>query len=314
VDWYGVSDRGNWEATNILWRPKRGDLLRPAEVEAARQRLFDAREGRVRPGLDDKVVTEWNAMAVAALAEAGAALGRDDWVAAAEEVATFLISSLRRADGRWLRSWQGGRAGRNLAVAVDYAWLVEGFTRLAEATGSDRWIEEARRTAEELLRLFWDPGEGGLFTTGQDAEKLLVRAKDTYDGATPSANSVAANALMRLGGLTGEAPFADAAVAICRLLEPWMARQPTGFTHLLGAVDLILSGLTEVVVTGQRPDLVGAVQARYLPAAVLAWGRPYPSPLWEGRTGPDTADKAFVCRDYACLAPVSEVDALLAEL
>jgi uncharacterized protein YyaL (SSP411 family) len=140
VDWYGVSEAGNWEGTNILHRPVRGDLLRAPEVEAARARLHELRERRVRPGLDDKVITEWNAMAVAALAEAGAAAGRSDWLDAAVEIATFLRSSLRRADGRWLRSWQGGRAGRNLAYAVDYAWLVEGFTRLAEATGSATWM------------------------------------------------------------------------------------------------------------------------------------------------------------------------------
>jgi uncharacterized protein YyaL (SSP411 family) len=314
VDWYGVSAEGNWEGSNILWRPVRGDLLRPPSVEDGRRQLFEAREKRVRPGLDDKVVTEWNAMAVAALAEAGAALGRDDWVAAAIDVAEFLMSSLRREDGRWLRSWQGGRAGRNLAVAVDYAWLVEGFTRLAEATGDDRWIHSARQTADQLLALFWDEEEGGLFTTGEDAERLLVRAKDTYDGATPSANSVAAIALLRLGALTGVPQYAEAATAICRLLEPWMARQPTGFTNLLAAVDLIITGITEVVVTGDRADLVGAVQSRYLPTAVLAWGRPYPSPLWEGRDGPDQEGKAFVCRNYACLAPVTDGESLLEEL
>jgi uncharacterized protein YyaL (SSP411 family) len=314
VDWYGVTAEGNWEGTNILWRPVRGDLLRPGSVEDARRQLFEAREKRVRPGLDDKVVTEWNAMAMAALAEAGAALGRDDWVAAAVEVAEFLMGALRRADGRWLRSWQGGRSGRNLAVAVDYAWLVEGFTRLAEATGDDRWIRSARETADQLLALFWDHEEGGLFTTGEDAERLLVRAKDTYDGATPSANSVAAIALLRLGALTGVPQFTGAATAICRLLEPWMARQPTGFTNLLAAVDLIITGVTEVVVTGDRPDLVEAVQSGYLPSAVLAWGRPYPSPLWEGRDGPEQAGKAFVCRNYACLAPVTDGDALLEEI
>jgi uncharacterized protein YyaL (SSP411 family) len=261
------------------------------------------------------VVTEWNAMAVAALAEAGAAMGRDDWVEVAIEVAEFLLTALRQAEtGRWLRSWQGGRAGQHLAVAVDYAWLVEAFTRLGEATGTGRWVDEARSVADQLLGLFWDDDEGGLFTTGNDAERLIVRAKDTYDGATPSANSVAANALLRLGALSGQARYTDAASAICGLLEPLMARQPSGFTNLLAAVDLLISGITEVAITGERADLVDAVTGRYLPFAVLAWGTPYRSPLWEGRTGPDEAGKAFVCRDYKCLAPVLEVDALLEEL
>jgi len=314
VEWYGVTPEGNWEGKNILWRPVRADLIRPSEVEAARRVLFTSREERVRPGLDDKVVTEWNAMAVAALAEAGAAMDRSDWVAAAVEVADFLLSSLRRDDGRWLRTWQGGRAGRHLAYAVDYAWLVEAFTRLASATGHARWIAAARHAADDLLRLFSDPEEGVLFTTGDDAEQLIVRSKDTYDGATPSANSVAAGALLRLAALTGDAGYGDAGAAIVTAMAPLLARHPSGFTNFLGAVDLIVSGVTEVAVTGERPDLVAAVAACYLPNAVLAWGEPYPSPLWEGRTRPEAADRAFVCRNYTCSAPVTDVDSLLEQL
>ena len=314
VAWYGVTPEGNWEGKNILWRPRRGDLIRPPEVEEARRRLFEARETRVRPGLDDKVVTEWNAMAVAALAEAGAAMDRPDWVAAAGEVAEFLLSALRQPDGRWLRAWQGGRAGRHLAYAVDYAWLVEAFTRMAEATGQARWVAEARQAADELLRLFWDAEEGGFFTGGSDAEQLLVRSKDTYDGATPSANSVAAVALLRLGALTGEDRYAAAGAEVVAMVAPLVARYPTGFTNFLAAIDQLISGPTEVAVTGQREDLVAAVASRYLPRAVLAWGEPYPSPLWEGRTTPQTAGKAFVCRNYTCGAPVEDVDSLLEEL
>ena len=312
--WYGATPAGNWEGTNILWRPERGRLLRPAEIEHARRRLLAQREARVRPGLDDKVVTEWNAMAVAALAEAGAALGREEWVGAATEVAEFLLGSLRRPDGRWLRSWQGGRAGQHLAVAVDLAWLIEAFTRLGEATGSARWISEASRVASALLEGFWDDDEGGLLTVGHDGERLIVRAKDTYDGATPSANGVAAQALLRLGALTGEERFSSAAAAIVDLLEPTLRRHPLAGTWLLGAVDLLVGGVTEVAITGERRDLVEAVQSRYLPDAVLAWGEPYPSPLWEGRTGPAEEGLAFVCRDSVCLAPFAASDALVEEL
>src|SRR5581483_7374790 len=139
VEWYGVTKAGNFEGSNILHRPVRGDLLQPPAVEAARAALFAARAERVRPGLDDKVLTEWNAMFVASLAEAGAAMGRADWVEAAENVASFLIDNLRRADGRWLRAWQQRTGGRHLAYAVDYAHLVDAFTRLGEATGRAAW-------------------------------------------------------------------------------------------------------------------------------------------------------------------------------
>jgi uncharacterized protein YyaL (SSP411 family) len=276
--------------------------------------MFRAREQRIRPSLDDKVVTEWNAMAVAALAEAGAAMGRSDWVETAQEIAEFLLSSLRRNDRRWLRAWQGGRAGRHLAYAVDYAWLVDAFTRLAEATGKARWMAEARVVADELLGLFWDGTDGGFFTSGNDAEALIVRSKDTYDGATPSANSVAAVALVRLGALSGDERYTDAGATVVDAMVPLLTRHPAAFTNHLAAVDLIVSGVTEVAVTGEREDLVGAVAARYLPNAVLAWGEPYDSPLWEGRTTPATANKAYVCRDHTCEAPVDDLDSLLEQL
>ncbi|MDP8993335.1 MAG: thioredoxin domain-containing protein [Actinomycetota bacterium] len=315
AEWYGVTRGGNFEATNILHRPVRGDLLRPPEVEAARQRLFRVRQERVRPGLDDKVLTEWNAMFVSSLAEAGAALGRDDWLEAATATAEFLLDALRRPDGRWLRSWQRAGGARHLAYAVDHAWLVDTFVRLAEATGRARWIGEAREAADTLIELFADTGgsasaSSGFFTTGHDAERLVVRHKDLLDGATPSANSVAATALLRLAALTGNQAYADHAESVLRLLADPLDRHPSAFAHLLGAVDLVVSGTTEVAVVGDRPDLVRAVQSRYLPNAVLAWGEPYDSPLWEQRED----GLAYVCQGYACKAPVSSPEDLLAQL
>ena len=121
-------------------------------------------------------------------------------------------------------------------------------------------------------------------------------------------------ALLRLAALTGDTKYRDAGDAVLRLMEPLLARHPSGFTNFLAAVDLVVTGITEVAVTGQRPDLVEAVQARYLPNVVLAWGEPYPSPLWEGRTGEAEAGKAFVCRDFTCGAPVADVEALLEQL
>jgi uncharacterized protein YyaL (SSP411 family) len=309
IDWYGVTAAGNFEGSNILHRPQRGDLLRPPAIEQARRLLYERRAGRVRPGLDDKVLTEWNAMFCATLAEAAGATGRADWKEEAVSVAEFLLRSLRRGDGRWLRSWQGGKAG-HLAVAADYAWLTDAFTRLSELTGEARWIERARATADAMLSLFWDTAQGGLFTTGVDAERLIVRSKELFDGATPSASSVGALALARLGALTGEQRYADAAGAILASLGEVIATQPTAFTHALGAVDLLADGITEIAIAGDRPDLVEAAHRRYLPRAVLAWGEPYPSPLWEHRGD----GMAYVCREYACLAPTSRVADLEAQL
>ena len=311
IEWYGVTKAGNFEGSNILHRPDRGSLIRPPEIERARRALFDKREERIRPGLDDKVLTEWNAMFVAALAEAGAALGKPEWLDEAARSAEFLIANLK-VDGRWHRSWQRGRTNeRLLAYAADYAWLVDAFTRLAEARGEARWITAARDTADEMLRLFWDDAEGGLFTSGIDGEQLLVRQKEYYDGATPSANGVASLALLRLGALTGAATYAAHGEAILRWLGAGMRSHPQAFTTSLGAVDFLLTGPTEVVITSPAPsELVAAVHERFLPNAVVAHGEPFESPLWADRR----EGLAYVCRDYACQAPTGDVEELVRAL
>ncbi|QGG95528.1 thioredoxin domain-containing protein [Actinomarinicola tropica] len=314
--WWGVTDAGNWEGTNVLHRPTFGALLRPPEVERARRALWERRESRVRPGLDDKVLTEWNALMLSTLAEAAAVLQRDDWRDAAVANGEFLLTHLRRDDGRWMRSWQAGdatrpAAARHLAYAADHAALVDAFVRLAELTGERRWLVAATEAADALLDLFCDDEHGGVFTTGTDAEALVIRPKDLMDGATPSAQSLAAMALLRLGALTGERRHLDAADAILRLLSRVALDHPSSFGHLLCALHLATAGTIEVVVTGHRPDLVGVVRERFRPRAVLAWGeRDDASPLWTGRED----GLAYVCRNFACRRPVDDPIELVAEL
>jgi uncharacterized protein YyaL (SSP411 family) len=309
--YWGVTEAGNFEGATILNRLHAvGDLLRPPAIERARARLFAAREQRVRPGLDDKVLTEWNGLMLSTLAEAAAATGDETWRAAAVANGDFLVRSLRRDDGRWLRSWQADGGARHLAFAADHAALVDAFTRLAEATGEARWIGEARATADALIDRFWDEGGAGFFTTGDDGEQLVARAKDLLDNATPSANSLGAVALLRLAALTGEPRYREHAEAVVAMLGRVAGEHPTALAHLLAAVDLIHTGIIEVAVVGDAPGLVRAVLARYLPNAVLAWGEPYDSPLWEGRR----PGLAYVCRDYACQAPVDTAEALVDQL
>jgi uncharacterized protein YyaL (SSP411 family) len=310
--WYGFRPGGNFEhGTTIPNRMHaRGELARPPEVEAARQALLEARSQRVRPGLDDKVLTEWNAYLVAALAEAGAATGEVAWLGAAVETAEFLLANLRRADGRWLRAWQADAGARHLAYATDHGALVDAFTRLAEATGEARWIAEARSAADALLDLFWDTEHGGVFTTGHDAEALIARPKDLMDNATPGANGLAAVGLLRLAALTGHDRYREHGEAVVRLLGALAVEHPTAFGHVLTAVDLVAQGTTEIVVTGDRPDLLEVVRSRFRPTAVLAWGERYDSPLWEGRDD----GRAYVCRQYACQLPAEDVPTLQSQL
>jgi uncharacterized protein YyaL (SSP411 family) len=309
IAWWGVTADGNFEGSNILRRAVGAELRRPRPIEEARQALFGRREQRIRPGLDDKVLTEWNALMLATLAEAAAATGDDGWLAMATANGEFLVEHLRRPDGRWLRSWQDGRA-RHLAYAADHAALVDAFTRLAEASGQSRWIDHAVETASAMIELFWDDERGGLFTAGHDADRLIARPKDLQDNATPAANSIAAVALLRLWALTGRDELRRRAEGIVALVGDMVAEHPTAFSHLVGAVELLADGPTEIAVVGDRPDLVAEVHRRHLPTAVLAWGQPYPGPLWEGRA----EGNAYVCRGYTCDLPASDPTTLAAQL
>ncbi len=314
--WWGMTDEGNFEGSNIPWRPERGAFLRPPAIEEAREALLARRNQRVRPGLDDKVLTEWNALFLAALAEAALVTGNAGWLDAAVANGEFLLAHLCDPEtGRWLRSWQAGHAdrpagARHLAYAHDYAALVDAFTRLGEASGQARWIIEARATADAMLDLFWDDDGGGLFTSGRDAEALVTRPKDIQDNATPAANSVAALALLRLGALTGESEYRTRAETILSLVGPVATRHPSGFGHLLAALDLYHRGAVEVAITGDRPDLVRQAAAGFRPRMMLAWGEPYDSPLWADRRD----DLAYVCHDFVCERPTDRVDALAAQL
>ena len=311
IAWFGITPEGNFEGRSIPNRvANRGDWIRPDDVERARLAMFAAREQRRRPGLDDKVLTEWNALFLATLAEAAAVVGHAGWRDAAVANGEFLVASLRRADGRWMRSWQTDGGARHLAFAADHAALVNAFVWLHRLTGEARWVEHAVTTADAMLDLFWDPSEGGLYTTGDDAEQLVVRQKDFLDNATPSANSLAANGLLLLSALTGELRYANHAERILKLYGPLAAKHGTAFGHLLAAVHVHAAGVTEIVVAGDRPDLLRTVHGCYLPASVLTWGERFDSPLWEQR--PDGF--AYVCRNFTCDLPAATPEEVLARL
>jgi len=318
IEWYGITDEGNFAEPGEASRSipnrldHRGELARPPEIEAARRRLYEARSQRPRPGLDDKVVTEWNALMVAALAEAGALLGEPAWIDAAATAGRFLLDELRDDDRRWFRTWHadGEPRARHLAVAADHTALLDAFTRLAEATGEASWVYEAMDLADEVLDRFWDPVEGGLYTTANDGEALIARQKDLFDNATPSANSAAAVGLYRLAALTDEQRYANHADRILQLLGPMIPKAANGFVNALSALSLRHRGITEVVVAGDRPDLVEVVRQRWRPDVVLAWGERYESPLWEGRDD----GLAYVCRQFTCQAPQSDPDGLRGQL
>lgn len=172
------------------------------------------------------------------------------------------------------------------------------------------WIYEAMDMADTLLDHFWDPGEGGLYTTPDDGEKLIARQKDLFDNATPSANSMAAVGLYRLAALTDEQRYANHADRILQLIAPMVPRGASAFTHALGALALRTRGIKEVAVVGDRPDLLAVVRETWRPNVVLAWGEPYESPLWADRA----EGLAYVCEHFTCQAPQDTPDGLRAQL
>ena len=309
AEWYGITPGGNWEGRSIPVRPVGAPLERPPEVEEARRILAAARAARVQPARDEKVLTEWNAMTVATLAEVASATGRVDYGRRAEEIGEFLWASMF-VDGRLMRSWQGGRA-RHLGVAADYAWLAEASVRLSEWTGRAVWRERAVRAVHQLIDLFWDDAAGGFFTTGRDAEALVVRPKEFLDGAVPASNSVAAAALLHANAFVDDPRIDEAIERTLALAGSLLERHPGALADLVAALPM-WRGRNEIVVTGERPELVAEVRRHWLPAAVVAWGEPDGGPLFEGR--PPVPGQAYVCEGRACRMPAADVETLAVQL
>jgi hypothetical protein len=309
AEWYGITDAGNWEGRTIPVRPVGAPLTRPPEVEEARVLLAAARATRVQPARDEKVLTEWNAMAVATLAEVASVTGHARYGQRAEEIGTFLWDSMY-VDGRLMRSWQGGRA-RHLAVAADHAWLAEACLRLSEWTGHAVWRDRALVAVRQLYDLFWDDTGGGFFTTGADAEALVVRPKEFLDGALPATNSIALMALLRVNALVEDPRLDRAADRTIALARPLLVRHPGAVADLVAALPM-WNGRYEIVVTGERPDLLAEVRRRWLPTAVTAWGQPDDGPLFEGR--PVEPGRAYVCQARSCRMPAENAATLAAQL
>ncbi len=291
-----------------------------AAITRGKQILFEAREARIKPARDEKILTAWNGLMLRSFAEAARVLKRDDYLQIAINNAEFLTTQLKR-DGRLLRTHKDGQSKLN-AYQEDYAYLMDGLLSLYEATFDERWFTEARELADTMLTLFWDESEGGFFFTSNDHEQLISRAKESYDNATPSGNSVAASALQRLAMFTNEARYRDYAEQTLKLLANQISRFPNAFGHLLCALDLSLSNAHEIAIIGDRNAadtnaLVDAVFSRYVPNKVVACAASHEAStiqLLSDRTQIDSKATAYVCHNYYCEAPVTEEKALAESL
>jgi uncharacterized protein YyaL (SSP411 family) len=314
--WYGVSPEGNFEGHNILVRANRGDLGRPPEIEDARARLAARRDERVRPGLDDKVLTEWNAMMCSVLAECAAATGDGEYAAAAERIAGVLLDARERNDGRTPRSLRDDDDEPIAGFAGDVAWLLDATVRLFELTGRSSYLAAASDLAIELVTQFVDAETGVVFTTRADGESLVVRPAELQDGVIPSAASVGAIGLARLAALLGDNELTETATKLVRARVEALELAPTSVPELLWAADLLADGLVEVAATGKGRGVMAEARRRFLPMAVFAWRSDDPDepdlslPVLKGRGG----DAVYVCEAGACRLPAHDARQVNEEL
>jgi hypothetical protein len=322
--YYDITEEGNWEGKSIPHAPRSVERVASRlgiavegfrkSLEAGRAGLYEARRRRIPPGLDDKVLTAWNGMMVGAMAEGHRVLGDPRYLAAAARAADFLLTHLRRADGRLLRTSRQGKAHLD-AYLEDYAFLAEGLLDLSEAGGDVRFLREAAGLAERILQDFGDEA-GGFYDTAADHEALIFRHKDGADGAIPSANAVAASVLARLSHHLERDAFRERAASAIQAYGWPMRQRPRAFCKSLAVVDFLLEGPVELALIGTPGEpgceaLRAAIGHRYLPNRIVAHHDPAKGgapdlPLLAGRGLVDGKAALYVCRNFTCLAPVTD--------
>ena len=334
---FGVSAAGNFEhGRSILHLPRPLSAVATAEgstepelaarLDRERAALLVARDQRIRPHRDDKILTDWNGLMIGTLAAAGRILAAPEYVAAAERAAAFIATRLRRTDGRLLRRYRDGEAAIP-AYLDDHAFLAHGLLELYATTFDPLYIEQARALARDMRRLFHDEKDGGLFFSASDGESLLVRTKEVYDGAVPSGNAIAALVFLRLGALTADPELAAAGRGIVNSFAGVLEVSPLAFPQMLIALDFALGPSAEVVLAGkpEHPAITAfraALDRRFLPHVVVAL---HPggaagarlaelAPFLAAYAPADEGGLAYVCRDHACQLPTTDPAKMLVEL
>jgi uncharacterized protein len=331
--YYDVTEAGNFEHKNILNVPRDIDVVADqlgmdlhdfeAAIRRGRQKLLAAREQRVHPGRDEKVLTAWNGMMLAAFAQASATLSRLDYADVARRNADFLLRDLRK-DGKLLRTYKDGRGKLN-GYLEDYANLVDGLLALYQVTFELRWFTAARDLAETMVQQFWDPAESCFYDTGLNHEQLINRPRDTFDNATPSGNSVAVDVLLQLWLFTGEERYSRIAQAVLRSMQSVAASYPLGFGRLLCAYDLYFGPSPEIALAGpldsaEMANLRQALWSTYIPTKVVAACAPDDAaareaiPLLASRDLVNGQPAAYVCQNFACDLPITDPAQLLERL
>ncbi len=325
---FGVTEDGNFEGKNILSlavdaRAVAGELgLTPEEIEAkivgTKARLLEFRARRVPPRRDEKILTDWNGLMLASMAEVAAVLNREDYLKAAISNATFLTKALY--DGKTLRHVYKDSQTKVNGFLSDYAMLCEGLLALYQDTFQERWLIIARKLANAMLERFWDKDKGIFYDTAYDEETILVRPRNVNDNALPSGSSAASCVLMRLARLTDNKEYERIAATNLRSVQELMVRYPPGFGHWFCSLDLYLSKPLEIAILGKPKDpatkpLMRVINDRYSPNSVLAGRNPdepaqLDLPLLRNRGMIDHKPTVYVCEDYVCHTPITDPETL----
>jgi uncharacterized protein len=322
--YYDITEEGNWERTNIPRTPKSYEVAAqeldcsPEDlcdtIKRVKPMVYQARLKRVPPGLDDKIITAWNGMMIGTMAEAGRVFNHQPYLDGAIRAADFLLTTLARPESRLWRTYRAGHAHLN-ACLEDYAFAADAMIDVYEATGHERYLHEAVSLAERILEDFEDRVHGGFFTTAADHETLIIRGREGADGATPSGNAVAASALARLSFHGDREDFRTAATNAIRAYGQQIGQVPRGFPKSLMVVDLLLRGPVELAVVGTPGDkgydqLRSAVNRCFVPYRILAYRQELESesthPLLAGKTPVQGKAALYVCKNFACQAPITD--------
>lgn len=322
---YGITPAGNFEGHSILFRSQRDEALAerfglPVEtlqdhIRTIKATLYKQRSKRIWPGRDEKILTSWNALMIAAFAQAGTAFAEPKYTQAAVTAARFVLDTLRDSRGRLYRTCAIGQPAKLNGYLEDYAYLVDAFVTLYEATFDPQWIVEAQQLCQVMIEHFWDEASGGFYYTADDHERLIARSKDQHDGSMPSGNATAARALLRLSALLGNNEFRTYAERTLKANVPMMNENPAAAGMMLMAVDWYLGPVQEIAVIGrpEDPEVQGVLtllRSGFAPRRVVAFAAPDQLdavagtiPLLAHRTMVDERVTVYCCEHGVCQAP-----------
>ena len=327
-EYYDITPQGNFEGENILHVQTPSDIFARKlgmdidELEKlladGRQKLFEEREKRIKPGLDDKILTSWNGIMIRGMAMGYQLTGKSEYLTACEKSADFVLTTLSQDNGLLLRTYRAGKSHLN-AYLEDYSYFIAGLIALYEASFEPRWLTEAERLTHLMIDQFGDEEGNGFFFTGKAHETLIVQSKSAYDGATPSGASMAIYSLLRLAKHLDNPGFYNKAMDTLKLYFHQMEVMPSGSGQLLCELAFLLSTPKEVAIIGEKEDtkteeMLSALHGMYIPNKIVALADSTEGtmlPLLVNKPQIDNNTTAYICEDYVCQTPTTDVDMFL---